>query len=259
MPGEHVLRRGLRAAFAERGKAVGNLGFGSVRQMKCVVEWQKQAEYFRPADHGDGAIARAELFQRPLEAGAERIPKKRIGMIRIRSESSDPARQHEPLAPRGARSAFVRMPAVYDDRGAVERVLEEALIGLVAKRIRHRALGVGKHAVGGNDDIAFDAAHSAILREGEVAQQPNYCYVAEAMEAAMSCSPSLIMAQFLAWVAERPRTREQAVEAWHSCPHSSVWEDAVVGGLVRTENDGHRTIALTGVGRAVLEKARALA
>ena len=70
----------------------------------------------------------------------------------------------------------------------------------------------------------------------------------------MSETPSLIMIQFLAWVAERPRTRELAVEAWHSCPHISVWEDAVVGGLVRTVNDGHRTIALTRRGRAVLEQ-----
>ena len=84
-------------------------------------------------------------------------------------------------------------------------------------------------------------------------------YIAGAMEAVMTDSPSLIMGQFLAWVAERARTREQAVEAWHSCPHISVWEDAVVDGLVRTENDGHRTIALTRHGREVLEKVRALA
>jgi len=69
--------------------------------------------------------------------------------------------------------------------------------------------------------------------------------------------PSLIMVQFLAWVADRPRTREQAVGAWHSCPHISVWEDAVVDGLVCTENDGRRTIALTPRGRAVLKKAQA--
>jgi hypothetical protein len=79
------------------------------------------------------------------------------------------------------------------------------------------------------------------------------------MEAAMSYSPSLSMMQFLAWVAEHPRTREQAVEGWHSCPHISVWEDAVVDGLVHTENDGHRTIALTARGRSVLEKVRASA
>ena len=70
----------------------------------------------------------------------------------------------------------------------------------------------------------------------------------------MSDSPSLIMIQFLAWVAERPRTRDQAMEAWHSCPHISAWEDAIVDGLVRIENDGSRAVSLTPRGRAVLEK-----
>ena len=63
------------------------------------------------------------------------------------------------------------MPAVDDGRGMVERILEEALIGLVADRIRHLAFGVGEHAVGGNDDITFDAAHRAILEDREVPQQ----------------------------------------------------------------------------------------
>jgi hypothetical protein len=67
----------------------------------------------------------------------------------------------------------------------------------------------------------------------------------------------LLMQQFLAWVADRPRTREQAVEAWHSCPHISVWEDAIVNGLVRTENNGKRTIALTPQGEQLLKKSRA--
>jgi hypothetical protein len=82
-------------------------------------------------------------------------------------------------------------------------------------------------------------------------------YNVQVLEAAMSKPASLIMLQFLTWVADRPRTREQAVEAWHSCPHISVWEDAIVEGLVRTENDGRRTIALTSRGVAVLDKARA--
>jgi len=71
----------------------------------------------------------------------------------------------------------------------------------------------------------------------------------------MSEAASLLMRQFLAWVAEQPRTREQAVEGWHSCPHISVWEDAVVEGLVRTENDGKRTLALTRRGLSVLRSA----
>ena len=68
---------------------------------------------------------------------------------------------------------------------------------------------------------------------------------------------SLLMQQFLAWVADRPRSREQAVEAWYSCPHISVWEDAIVNGLVRTENNGKRTIALTPQGEQLLKKSRA--
>jgi hypothetical protein len=73
----------------------------------------------------------------------------------------------------------------------------------------------------------------------------------------MSKPASLSMLQFLSWVAERPRTRDQAVEAWHSCPHICVWEDAIVEGLVRIENDGRRTVALTRLGRAVLDEAPA--
>jgi len=76
-------------------------------------------------------------------------------------------------------------------------------------------------------------------------------------ESNLSKSPSLIMVHVLSWVADRPRTREQAVEAWHSCPHISVWEDAVVDALVHTVNDGRRTIALTPRGSAVLKKAQA--
>ncbi len=72
----------------------------------------------------------------------------------------------------------------------------------------------------------------------------------------MANSPSLIMIQFLTWAAERPRTRDQAIEAWHSCPHISAWEDAIVDGLVRIENDGCRTIALTAKGRAVLQRVK---
>ena len=57
--------------------------------------------------------------------------------------------------------------------------------------------------------------------------------------------------QFLAWAAERPRTRRDVLEGWHSCPRSSIWEDCVVEGLVRYENGGN-VIGLTERGRAVL-------
>jgi hypothetical protein len=72
----------------------------------------------------------------------------------------------------------------------------------------------------------------------------------------MSQSASLIMIQFLAWVADRPRTYAQTMEAWRStCPRLSVWEDAIIDGLVRVENDANRAVSLTLRGRAVLAEA----
>ena len=46
--------------------------------------------------------------------------------------------------------------------------------------------------------------------------------------------------QFLAWVDEAPRSYADA-EAWRrSCPHLSIWEDAIADGLVRFGNGGTR-------------------
>jgi hypothetical protein len=70
----------------------------------------------------------------------------------------------------------------------------------------------------------------------------------------MSDSPSLIMIQFLSWVADRPRTYGQTMEAWRtSCPRLSVWEDAVIEDLVRIEG-AHRAVRLSPRGHAVLRK-----
>jgi len=68
-------------------------------------------------------------------------------------------------------------------------------------------------------------------------------------------APSLIMLQFLAWVADRPRNYRDTMEAWHStCPRLSVWEDAIIDGLVRLENNADRAVTLTPHGRAALEQ-----
>jgi hypothetical protein len=81
------------------------------------------------------------------------------------------------------------------------------------------------------------------------------------MEATMSEQPSLIMIQFLAWVADRPRNYAQTMEAWRSsCPRLSVWEDAIIEGLVRLESNancsvGLRTVRLTPRGAAALDQA----
>jgi hypothetical protein len=67
--------------------------------------------------------------------------------------------------------------------------------------------------------------------------------------------PSLIMIQFLAWVADRPRNYAQAMDAWRSsCPRLSVWEDAIIEGLVRIESNANRTVRLTARGAALLAK-----
>jgi hypothetical protein len=69
---------------------------------------------------------------------------------------------------------------------------------------------------------------------------------------------SLIMLQFLAWVADRPRNYRDTMEAWHStCPRLSVWEDAVIEGLVRLENNAGRAVRLTPRGSEILEKSKA--
>ena len=74
----------------------------------------------------------------------------------------------------------------------------------------------------------------------------------------MNMPASLIMVQFLAWVAEREHTYAEAMEAWRtSCPRLSVWEDASLDGLVRLEADDQRrtVVRLSPRGRAVLAAA----
>ncbi|MGS1107613.1 hypothetical protein ACVCNH_15290 [Achromobacter anxifer] len=64
--------------------------------------------------------------------------------------------------------------------------------------------------------------------------------------------------QFLAWIAERPRTYAQTMDAWRSsCPRLSAWEDATANGLVdmaRDQDDARAepVVVLTQKGRALL-------
>jgi hypothetical protein len=66
--------------------------------------------------------------------------------------------------------------------------------------------------------------------------------------------------ELLAWIASRPRTYAEAIEAWKSnCPRLSVWDDAIEDGLVqvaRSPGDaGGAAVALTARGRALLSDA----
>ena len=66
--------------------------------------------------------------------------------------------------------------------------------------------------------------------------------------------------QFLAWVAAKPRTYGDTMETWRtSCPRLSIWEDAILDGLVQLETGNGKprdqsAVTLTGRGRAMLEQ-----
>jgi hypothetical protein len=78
------------------------------------------------------------------------------------------------------------------------------------------------------------------------------------MEATMTEKPALIMIQFLAWIADRPRNYAQTMEAWRSsCPRLSVWEDAIIEGLIRIDSDTDRRVRLTPRGSAALAQSGA--
>ena len=48
--------------------------------------------------------------------------------------------------------------------------------------------------------------------------------------------PTTLMAQFLRWLEERPRSYAETMDAWRSnCPWLSAWEDALDEGLIRLE------------------------
>ena len=66
---------------------------------------------------------------------------------------------------------------------------------------------------------------------------------------------STLTEQFLLWVADRPRTREDVMDAWRSsCPRMPVWEDARADGLVRQYGGerGQHHVELTEQGRNLL-------
>ena len=77
----------------------------------------------------------------------------------------------------------------------------------------------------------------------------------------LDAAPSLLV-QFLAWVAATPRTYQDTMDAWRtSCPRISVWEDALIEGLVApgdtpAGSQGDVRIVLTEAGQAHLARRR---
>jgi hypothetical protein len=75
--------------------------------------------------------------------------------------------------------------------------------------------------------------------------------------AAQLTAPVALVMDLLGWVALRPRTYRETMDAWRtSCPRLPVWEDAIDCGLVAVVADetgrGEQTVRLTEKGRALL-------
>jgi hypothetical protein len=71
-------------------------------------------------------------------------------------------------------------------------------------------------------------------------------------------APLPLVLELLSWVAARPRTYGETMEAWRtSCPRMPVWEDATTNGLVAIESSDAGTrehaVCLTPEGRAFLD------
>ena len=68
--------------------------------------------------------------------------------------------------------------------------------------------------------------------------------------------------ELLSWIAERPRTYGETMEAWRtSCPRMPVWEDATLAGLIEVVSGPEDSllesmVRLTAAGRAMLAAAR---
>jgi hypothetical protein len=77
--------------------------------------------------------------------------------------------------------------------------------------------------------------------------------------AAQLTAPVALVMELLAWVAARPRTYGETMEAWRtSCPRMPVWEDAIGHGLVTVVPGevgvGKQAVSLTAKGRALLDR-----
>lgn len=63
-----------------------------------------------------------------------------------------------------------------------------------------------------------------------------------------------LMTQFLGWVDRQPRSYAETMDAWRtSCPRISVWEDALIEGLIEARQGDEQTqgavrIVLTAAG-----------
>jgi hypothetical protein len=69
---------------------------------------------------------------------------------------------------------------------------------------------------------------------------------------------SPLMLQLLEWISCRPRSYGETMDAWRStCPRLTIWEDALISGLVQVETDGDGAhdfmVSLTTLGTSALD------
>ena len=68
-----------------------------------------------------------------------------------------------------------------------------------------------------------------------------------------------LVLELLVWIAARPRTHAEAMDAWRSsCPRHTPWEDALIAGLIElvsASSSRQPEVVLTVRGRAALDAA----
>jgi len=69
----------------------------------------------------------------------------------------------------------------------------------------------------------------------------------------MTSAQASLTLQLLEWVAEKPRSRPELMEAWKSsCPRLSIWEDACADGLLGCGVGRDDSVFLTAKGQHCL-------
>src|SRR5262249_32104324 len=73
-----------------------------------------------------------------------------------------------------------------------------------------------------------------------------------ALQSTMPEPTALLTRELLEWIANRPRTYADVLDAWRSsCPRLSIWEDACIDGLVDYD-PGTRIVSVSDRGRSWL-------
>ena len=160
MAAEHRLRRYIRPNLRKDRTAAWNPGACGLGQVESVGQRQKKAKHVRSADDRDRTGLDPECRDRFLKRGASRVPEQSVGLRGIGRDRRRAMRHDEALAASGPRATLMGVTAVHDNRCAVELGLQEMLVGVVADRVRHHAVGIGNHPVGRYDGIAFNVVRS---------------------------------------------------------------------------------------------------